>query len=64
MENAEEEVFYLHPLTRAALEFAMLANGDMPKISGLPGDVAYRQPFQVQPRYGADFWQGRVGAGD
>eukprot|EP00974_Lingulodinium_polyedra_P048210 4627348-Lingulodinium_polyedra.AAC.1 len=42
----------------------MLANGDTPKLEGLPGDVAYGQPFQVQPKYGADFWQGRLGAGD
>eukprot|EP00974_Lingulodinium_polyedra_P055012 5291523-Lingulodinium_polyedra.AAC.1 len=63
-ERAEEEAFYVHPLTRASLDLAMRPYGDMPVLEGVPGDVVLAQPAQEQPAYGAGIWQGRLGAGD
>eukprot|EP00974_Lingulodinium_polyedra_P017960 1741498-Lingulodinium_polyedra.AAC.1 len=57
-EHAEQEAFYVHPLTRATLGLAMRTYGDMPDLKGVPTDLVMPTPAQEQPTYGANIWHG------
>eukprot|EP00974_Lingulodinium_polyedra_P038188 3659999-Lingulodinium_polyedra.AAC.1 len=51
-EHAEKEAFYVHPLTRTTLSFAMRAHEDMPTMVGVPRDAVTPTLPQEQPTYG------------
>eukprot|EP00974_Lingulodinium_polyedra_P030534 2939575-Lingulodinium_polyedra.AAC.1 len=62
--QASQEAFYLHPLTRASLDLALQATGDMPEISMPPDGIACGQPFVKEGPDGDGTVEVSLAAGD